>query len=85
MNNYFQLLKKELKNDFDWISPLVYLPINSLNTKTNFESRLIKFKFVFHQKIHNYILYKHLIKIIKLKLNYRKCRSRSRYKSIRIK
>jgi hypothetical protein len=75
MNTYFQLLESEFKNDFDWISPLINLPIIGLNTKTNFESRLIKFKFQFNEHIYNYIIckqYQKVLFIIKNKFSKRK-------------
>jgi hypothetical protein len=77
MNNYFQLLDDESKNDFNWISPLINLPINGLNTKTNFEYRLIKFKFIFGEKINDYLKYKYyqkLLYILKFKFIFNKKR-----------
>ena len=77
MNNYFQLLDDEFKNDFDWLSPLLNLPIKTLNSKTNFEYRLIKFKFIFKEKIKEYLKYKYyqkLLYILKIKFIFHKKR-----------
>ena len=79
MNYYFQLLESEFTNDFDWITPLINLPINGLNNKTNFEARLIKFKFKFNEQIYNYILYKKFYKLLYILKNKYTYRTKKKY------
>ena len=49
MNIYSELFIDTLNNDFDWINPILNIPIqkNNLNQKTDFEDKLQKFKWKF--------------------------------------
>jgi hypothetical protein len=49
MNIYSELFISTLNNDFDWINPILNIPIEKKNEseKTEFENKLKKFKWKF--------------------------------------
>lgn len=47
MNIYSEFFLSTLNNDFDWINPILNIPIKNDSKKTEFEDKLQKFKWKF--------------------------------------
>ena len=80
MNIYSELFTSTLNKDFDWINPLLNIPIKNDSVKTDFEIRLQKFKWKFAKQKQ---FFNKTIKAIKFKkLNEQKFKKLKKVKKL---